>query len=604
MKRASGCSLFSNVFSFFSFPNLLPVFLLALVYYAAGRVGQMIALPPGYVSAFWPPSGIALGAVLIYGYRLLPGVFLGSFFNNILLFPPTPETIVEAILSCTGIGLGAALQAYVGAYCVHRFTGSQPFETVGNAFKFIGISLLSCLINSNVGLFSLSFFHSVNWLETWWTWWIGDATGVLIFTPLLLGWLPFRFQKISFWKLLEALSIFICILLVFEILFHTPFFMTYFLIPIVVWICFRFQLQGVSLAIVFISFLAIQETMNGKGPFYYEGSLNTSWVMLEIFYGTLTSLALLLVGALAERRRSTQLLKSYSADLEKKVKERTVELQAQLDKIRKMQQHIIKREKLASLGILTAGVAHEIKNPIGFIFNFSELSLELMEEIIRLLNGQKGKIGEPYSIIVNKLELAQTNLSRIKEHALKANQTIQDMLTEVRDHSRGFRVTDLNQLIQEYIKLSFQSRQEKNPFLEVHIKTELDPSLRPFSFHRQDIGRVILNLLDNALDSVEEKEEGTISAYQPQVLIQTKDLGKDVELVIIDNGLGISDEIKSKIFEPFFSKKSVREGVGLGLSISHDIVVKEHGGFIGVESEEGVYASFTIILPKENPAQK
>lgn len=574
----------------------LLILFVAAVYYIAGRIGQLMALPPGYVTPVWPSSGIALTAAFLLGNQGLAGIFLGSFLNNFLLFPDILQNYLKAVFISSGIGFGATLQAYVGAFLLQKFTNSKPFETAGNAFKFIVISIISCLINSIIGTFSLSMGQSVKWLETWWTWWIGDSAGILIFTPFILSWILYPLRKP--YRIGEALLILALVFIILVIIFQIPYSLTYLLIPIVVWAGFRFYLKGVTTVIFLIFSLTIWQTIQEKGPFFSEASLNISLILLVLFFAVLVSMALLLVGVLQERRRTRQLLEEYNVDLEKKVKERTIELELRLEQLKKMRELVINKEKLASLGTLAAGVAHEIKNPLNFIANFSELSLDLIDQMQSILLTQKEKISSESSTELNEIiKLLHVNISKANEQAKRAIYTIQGMLTHAREQTE-FEETDLNEIIHEYVKLAYYSKKQKSPDLNIQIKSELDSTLKPFSFNKHDIIRVILNLLDNAFDSIEEKKHLLGEGYEPMIHITTKDKVHQVEITLKDNGIGIPESIQDKIFVPFFTQKKLSEGTGLGLSICFDIIVKEHGGVIEFESKEGEFTKFIILLPK------
>lgn len=542
--------------------------ILAILYYAAGRLGQMMALPPGYVTPIWPSSGIALAAVVLFGYSILPGVFLGSFFNNLLLF----ESInLNAILVSSGIGIGATLQAAIGAYLIERLTNKEPFSTAFNVFIFILIALVSSFINPNTGLFFLSLVQSVNWKEAWWTWWLGDSIGILIFTPLILTWAK-NDVKISTFKVVEYIVILLLITLLVKTTVNYPYYLTYILLPPIVWTAFRFSFKGVSLALFYMTILFLWETKHGRGPFASMQSTNISFVLLDMFLGILSSVGLLIAGAIAQTDRI--------------VEERTLELKNRLAELKKMQHFIVMKEKLASLGTLAAGVAHEIKNPLNFITNFSEISEKLIEQL---------KI--EYKKPNENLETLKLNISKISEHAHRADATIQAMLLHARERPGEIQETDINVLIQEYTKLTFHSKKQKYPDLHVQIRSELDYSMKPIFANKQELCRVILNLLDNAFDAVEEKIKTV--AFEPEITIKTKDYENEIEIIIHDNGIGIPEEVKSKIFAPFFSSKGANVGTGLGLSISHDIIVKQHGGTITFDSKEGEFTTFIICIPKK-----
>lgn len=577
-------------YPFFSLGNFFLLMLITFFYFALGRFGQLLALPPGYVSAVWPPSGIALAAVILFGYRVLPGVFFGSFINNFLLFlSQTSSTYIYiCFISSLAIGLGATMQAYLGGYLTKKYTASKPLDTAQNVFKFLIICILSSLVNSSVGSLSLDLAKDINLKETWWTWWIGDSAGSLIYAPLLLSWIRKPWHRLTFWRYFEGALIFILIYFLLERIYaREQYDLLYTLIPLVVWAGFRFYQKGVTLAILYISILVIWHTIQTHGIFFGATSFNSSLLLMELFFGILISLGLLITAALEERKQAHLFL-------EKKVRDRTKELVQQLEEVKRMQQNLVRHEKLASLGTLTAGVAHEIKNPLNFIANFADLNFALIDEFNSPLDQLKN--GEEKEELKEHLKNLKQNTLKILEHARKVNMTVQGMLLHARKNTGQFEKTNLNELVQEYLKLSYHSRRQKNSNFNVKITTNLDSNLNLISINKLDISRVILNLIENAFDSIEEKIGRLGTNFQPEITIYTNDFGEQIKITIKDNGIGISPEIRDKIFTPFFTNK--KAGTGLGLSLSHDIIVKEHGGQIEFDSIEDEYAIFYIILPK------
>jgi len=312
------------------------------------------------------------------------------------------------------------------------------------------------------------------------------------------------------------------------------------------------------------------------------------------------------VGKLAEQFNSmTSSLKRYSSEMETLVSERTTQLQQSLDTLKSTQSQLIQQEKLASLGQLTAGIAHEIKNPLNFVNNFSEVSRELIAEI----KEERGKSQEERDeTLVNEiLDDIQSNLEKIHEHGSRANGIVSSMLQHSRGGSGKLDPTDLNVLIKEYVNLSFHGmRAGKNP-IDVEIAFELDPEIKEVPLIKEDFIRVIINLCNNAFDAMRGKvyqtEDGrrktednsSIAIYDPRLKVTTSLEKGQVQIALQDNGPGIPDEIKDKILQPFFTTKKGTEGTGLGLSISNDII-KAHGGSLAIES--GTNGSiFTIIIP-------
>ena len=297
-------------------------------------------------------------------------------------------------------------------------------------------------------------------------------------------------------------------------------------------------------------------------------------------------------------KEKQQILATQNETLEKQVKERTAELVAS-------QNQLIQKEKLASLGELTAGIAHEIQNPLNFVNNFSELSVELMQELSEEV---KAPIGQgSLSILGAELfaDITQ-NLQKINHHGKRASNIVKGMLEHSRNTTGERVLTDINQLADEYLRLSFHGMKAKNKDFNADFKTDFDANLPKINVVPQEIGRVLLNLINNAFYAVHKRHQDLTTfqklsnlneTYTPSVFLTTKQLENQIEIKVADNGNGIPKDNLEKIFQPFFTTKPTGEGTGLGLSLSHDIVTKGHGGTMEVISVEGEGAEFIVKLP-------
>ncbi|CAM4229068.1 ATP-binding protein [Gillisia limnaea] len=282
--------------------------------------------------------------------------------------------------------------------------------------------------------------------------------------------------------------------------------------------------------------------------------------------------------------------------LEKMVEAQNIDLINSLEQLNDVKAQLIRQEKLASLGQLTAGIAHEIKNPLNFINNFSELSVEFLLEIEENLN--KIETNEVTDEIKSLLEDVKGNLEKIHQHGTRADGIVKSMLLHSRGGNGKMEDTDLNALIREYVNLSFHGmRANKNP-INVDIQIETDDNLQPVKINAENFSRVILNLCKNAFDAMREKvQKANAQNYLPQLKVKTRADDKKIILEIEDNGPGVSEEIKEKMMLPFFTTKKGSEGTGLGLSISQDII-KSHGGILELESKEGEFTRFIITLDR------
>lgn len=291
----------------------------------------------------------------------------------------------------------------------------------------------------------------------------------------------------------------------------------------------------------------------------------------------------------------SQKLKAENRILEERVNERTAALEKSLADLKSTQSQLIQSEKMASLGELTAGIAHEIQNPLNFVNNFSEVSEELVVEMNEEID--RGNYDEVKAISEDLRE----NLNKIKFHGKRADGIVKSMLQHSRKDSGKKELTDINQVADEYLRLSYHGLRAKDKSFFADFHFEADPTLPRIEVIPQEIGRVLLNLINNAFYAASEKkklleESGNLGDFKPKVLVITRNLKDGITISIRDNGNGIPDDIKSKIFQPFFTTKPAGSGTGLGLSMSYDIITKGHQGRLEVESELGHYTEFTIFL--------
>jgi two-component system, NtrC family, sensor kinase len=279
------------------------------------------------------------------------------------------------------------------------------------------------------------------------------------------------------------------------------------------------------------------------------------------------------------------------------VQERTRELSKSLDDLRTAQDRLVQTEKLASLGQLTAGIAHEIKNPLNFVNNFSALSAELvgeMKDALSDVNLDKNKRDELDEIA----QMLKNNLEKVVQHGKRADSIVKNMLRHSREGSGEHRPADINAIVDESLNLAYHGARAEKAGFSIAFQRDLDPSVGMADVYPQEITRVLLNLISNGFYAATKRKAEAGDGFEPMLSATTKNLGDKVEIRIRDNGTGIPEEVKEKIFNPFFTTKPSGEGTGLGLSMSHDIIVKQHGGSIDVETEPGLFTELRIVLPR------
>jgi signal transduction histidine kinase len=280
------------------------------------------------------------------------------------------------------------------------------------------------------------------------------------------------------------------------------------------------------------------------------------------------------------------------------VEARTRELSASLEELRTAQDRLVQTQKLASLGQLTAGIAHEIKNPLNFVNNFSSISTELLEELQEAL----GDLPIDQKLRVEIDELAGTlrgNLERIVQHGKRADSIVKNMLLHSREGSGEHRLVDINALVEESLNLAYHGARAEKQGFNITLERSFDPTAGDVDLFPQEITRVLLNLISNGFYAATKRKSQTNNdGYEPILAAATKSLGDRVEIRIRDNGTGIPADVKEKMFNPFFTTKPPGEGTGLGLSLSHDIIVKQHAGTIEVDTKPGEFTEFRIVLPR------
>ena len=303
----------------------------------------------------------------------------------------------------------------------------------------------------------------------------------------------------------------------------------------------------------------------------------------------------------AIHQQQQQALMEQNTKLEDRVKERTVELlqqkeslQLALTDLKSSQLQLVQKEKMASLGEVVSGIAHEIQNPLNFVNNFSEINAELLGEMKDMLTRETltGKDKEEINLLL--ADVIQ-NLHKINGHGKRAENIVKNMLQHARSSSGIKELTDINFLAEEYLKLSYHGFRAKHKLFNVAITTTFDPQLDKISIVPQDVGHVLINVFNNAFYSVSEKTKLNKPGYEPAITVITHREGAAIKIKIRDNGLGIAAKYLDKIYQPFFTTKPTGEGTGLGLSLSHDII-KAHQGELKADSEEGEFAEFTITF--------
>jgi signal transduction histidine kinase len=295
------------------------------------------------------------------------------------------------------------------------------------------------------------------------------------------------------------------------------------------------------------------------------------------------------------QRKTIEAEKNKSNAQRVELEKQAEQLADALDTLEATQAQLVQREKMASLGELTAGIAHEIQNPLNFVNNFAEVSVELATELLE----EADQPAPDLAILRSAASELQQNQERIGQHGRRAANIVRDMLAHARANSGERLAIDLNALADEHLRLTYYNLRAKDPQFRATLTTHLDPTLGPVRAIPQAISRVLVNLFTNAFYAVQQRQKAETANYTPEVQVHTFRHNGQIEVRIRDNGVGIPEAIRTKVFQPFFTTKPAGEGTGLGLSLSYDIITKGHGGTLTLESQAGQFTEFAIKLPVE-----
>jgi two-component system, NtrC family, sensor kinase len=627
----------------------------ALLYYGLAELSRHVASTPNAVTPVWPPDGLAVYAVMSYGYGLLPGVLAGSFLANIQAFwnPQGGWACLMSVTAVLGIALGTTAGTWLGTALLRpTLKARSPLQRVPDVIKFLLYAgLAGPVVNASVGVTMLVLAGKVPWrayTSIWPVWWVSNVAGIFILTPLLLAWQSRAQTGLLQWgplleqsqpsprftaalgfsvdsRIWEALVLAIALGLIGAGCFWKSYPLAYVLIPLILWAAFRFGPLGTTLSIFVVAAIAVLGTVRGLGEFATD-DFNLSLMGLQSFIAVIVLTALILGAVLTEQaqaklrlreaylevQNSNQLLESRTQALA----DNNQQLAHTLQTLQSTQAQMIQSEKMSALGNLVAGVAHEINNPLGFLHGSLSNGRDYVQDLLAHLSlYQQHCPTEAIKKHANDidLEFLSQDLPKLINSMHGATDRIKDISTSLRTFSRADSQAKVSADLHEGIDstlLILKYRLKANPQRpEIRVVQEYG-QLPPVQCFLGQLNQVFVNILANAIDLFDEMAQelsyAELSALSPTIQIRTEVIGTDrthasglreqVQICITDNGRGMPEAVRAQVFDHLFTTKPVGKGTGLGLAIAYKIVTEVHGGSLEVESKLGQGSKFQIRL--------
>lgn len=567
----------------------------AVIIFFNNEVGRMLGLAahPLAISVVWPATGFSLAALLLFGYRIAPAIFIGNFCYNFHYIYPSSSSIFTAFLGACSISGGSLLQALVGYYMISRFATSDYLKTVRDMVIFLLFGgLLTCLIASTIGvstLFLMGFLenpHDI--LITWLTFWIGDTMGVYIFTPPIIAWTLSK-PKVPLhkyaWELL-LIGIVIFVLSFFILSKKFPLGPIFF--PLLTWITYRFGLHGGTIGTILIGFPLIIGSVLNYGVFtlYTPYSL----MFLVIYLEVLVSLNLIVAGIVNELEAAWALLQDRTAGLQ-------VAVATQGQELKLINSKMFIKDKLNSIGLLTSGIAKYIQFPLDRVKG----CLQTIESAAKQLKEGSGDSKKELALIEDSLK----SISKYQSQAERIAKVIEEQSQLASPATIEVKFMNINELLHESLMQAKAEALRRYPSFAFHITETYDINVNLTLVFPEDLSHALIHLINSSIYSMKEKKDQLESLYNPILNVSTIEHEDKIEIQFKDNGMGVSSPRLLNFFQPFVSAVPGEElishtigGTGLSLYLAREIIVRLFQGEIEVKSEEGEYLQFIVILPK------
>jgi two-component system, NtrC family, sensor kinase len=573
-----------------------------VAYYHAAHLSMGLALPNSpNITPIWIPAPIAWATLYLGGNHLIPGIAIANFVNNLSTFIKT-QSLGNAVIFAALQTLFSIGSTVIGTSLLRRCFVGRILDRVRNVVVFALIGLIIPAITPTFSLLVMGIGQVIPWAaygEIWKTWWIGDALSVIIGMPMLVSWRRFRWSRLAWNRTLDALILMLGFGLLTSVTFLTDYPLQYLVLPGLLWAAIRLGDRGATLGIVMVTLMTVLATAMGRGPFL-RSSLNDSLTLLQSFMATITLTTLLMLAMIAEKLKTQRDLALVNESLELRVRDRTDALECILVELQQAQTQLVQTEKMSSLGQLVAGLAHEINNPVSFIYGNLNHAQNYLSDLFTILTAYQSQYPKPNPILDEmlqdlELDYIREDFPKVLDSMQNGADRIRQLILTLRNFSRldegGLKQVNLHEGLESTLFVLNYRLTQLNASHPIELIKSYG-NLPEVECYADELNQVFLHLLNNAVDSLERNK-----VDRPLIRITTQKLEDEVEIQIWNEGPAIPMEIRSKMFNPFFTTKPIGQGQGLGLPISHRIIVDKHGGKLGYESELGQGTTFYLRIP-------
>jgi len=567
--------------------------LLTVVIYYAAEAGSTFGISGLALefSLIWPAAGISLAAIMLFGYKALPGVFFGNFIYNFVALQDYDPSLVNNSFAAAMVAIGSSLQAFVAGWIVRKYNTYEYFNTLRDVLIFlIPAGLIACFIATFVGNITLLFYGGLidkNFFYTWITFWLGDLIGVYTFTPLIVIWMLSKPPLPTKKSLIEAFFITIFFVLVSYATFFWDYRLTHLYLPLCIWFTFYFSLHGATLVVFLTSALTIVLTSLGYGPFVFNDATINPLLFLVSFLEVNIATTLIIGVVLQEREQTKLALERANVDL-------TQDVHDKLEEIRDIYYEMFLKEKEATIGKKTSDITQKIMSFLQEIRKSATKSYQLIDRMQHKLDVPSTSPSD-LQVEIDQNRHLIASILKTEDRAYQIADTFVNHIGKSFSSKLNIKSVKLHDLLDN--RLSEAEEREEIPELEV--AKEYSPQVRKIAALPWELAYAFDQMISRSLRSIKEKQDMMAEGYQPVLKIITRKTINGVDIVFLDNGRGVPKQELASFFHPFLSEEMTADETDLGLSLAYDIIVNIHHGQVHVESKEGEFLQINVKLLKQ-----